>query len=191
MPKTIGEMGTSRIMRSLINRATECFNKNVEVEQLTPDEVSEFLKENGWTLNEITTGNCYNEEGYANYINDASPNVVLTMKWNGWTGQVELVATHIEEESSLTKELKEGLEKVLNATYDVVEYRDYDFFDVDTFIENQGWELYRATCIFQPGWCHYIYGNDDYPDLRLVLAWKLDYKIAALWTMDSDMVVDE
>lgn len=184
-------MGTSRIMRSLINRATECFDKNVEVEQLTPDEVSEFLKENGWTLNEITTGNCYNEESYANYINAASPNVVLTMKWNGWTGQVELVATRIEEESSLTKELKEGLEKVLNATYDVAEYRDYDFFDVDAFIENQGWELYRATCMFQPGWCHYIYGNDNYPDLRLVLAWKLKHKIAALWTMDSDMVVDE
>lgn len=178
-------------MRSLINRATECFDKNVEVEWLTPNEVSEFLTENGWTLSEITAGNSYNEESHANYINDASPNVVLTMKWNGWTGQVELVATRIEKDNTLAEELKESLAIVLADKYAVVEHRDCDFFDIDAFIENQGWELYRATCVFQPGWCHYIYGSDNYPDLRLILAWKRGNKLAALWTMDSDMVEDE
>lgn len=178
-------------MRSLINRATEYFDKNVEVERLTPNEVNEFLAENRWTLNEITTGSCYDEESYANYINNAYPNVVLTMKWNGWTGQVELVATHIEKDNTLAEELRESLEIVLADKYAVVEHRDYDFFDVDKFFESQGWELYRATCIFQPGWCHYIYGHDNYPDIRLVLAWKVGHQIAALWTMDSDLIGDE
>lgn len=152
----------------------------------TPSKVDYALKRYGWSVAQECLA-----ESRVEYISKYFTEFKIIMKWDGWTGKVEVMATHLKNEDTLTEDLKQGLEKVLATTYSVVEYRDCDLFDVDAFIENQGWELYRATCIFQPGWCHYIYGNDNYPDRRLILAWKLDNKLAALWTMDSDMVEDE
>ena len=177
-------------MREIIRKVLKNPGTNVVI-GMTPREASDALQDYKWNIVQDYLAESREDWSCTEYVSEYCPLFKITMQWNGWTGQVELVATCIEEKDTLTEDLKQGLEKVLATTYSVVEYRDCDFFDVDAFIENQGWELYRATCIFQPGWCHYIYGNDNYPDLRLVLAWKLDNKIAALWTMDSDMVKDE
>lgn len=71
---------------------------NVKVVGYTPQETDEFLERVGWELCEVATGCCCDDWSYAEYINDGCPDIKLTMEWNGWTGQVELVATAIEED---------------------------------------------------------------------------------------------
>ena len=83
-------------MRCLNNRATEYLDTNIEIKGITPIEVDEFLNENGWQMGEVFTGHCCDEWNQAEYVNDAYPGIKLTMEWNGWTGEVELVATAIE-----------------------------------------------------------------------------------------------
>ena len=177
-------------MRETIRKVLKNPDTNVVI-GMTPREASDALKDYRWDIVQDYLAESRGDWSRTEYISEYCPEFKIVMEWNGWTGQVELVATRIEKDNTLAEELKESLAIVLADKYAVVEHRDCDFFDIDAFIENQGWELYRATCIFQPGWCHYIYGNDNYPDLRLILAWKRGNKLAALWTMDSDMVEDE
>lgn len=85
-------------MRNIIDRAVENLDTNICIKGVSPSEVDEFLDEYGWELGEVTTGYCCDDWSYVEYINDAYPDIKLTMEWNGWTGQVELVATVIEED---------------------------------------------------------------------------------------------
>ena len=86
-------------MKNIIDRAIENLDTNIYVKGASPSEVDEFLDEHGWEMGEVTTGYCCDDWSFADYVNDAYPGVKLTMEWNGWVGQVELVATAIEEAS--------------------------------------------------------------------------------------------
>ena len=85
-------------MKNIIDRAIESLDTNIYVKGVSPSEVDAFLERVGWELGEVSTGYCCDDWSYAEYINDECPGVKLTMEWNGWTGQVELVATTIEED---------------------------------------------------------------------------------------------
>ena len=84
-------------MKNIINKALKNLDTNIVI-GMTPKEADMFLGENGWELGEVSTGYCCDDWSSVDYVCKYYPNVKLIMMWNGWTGQVELVATAIEED---------------------------------------------------------------------------------------------
>ena len=180
-------MGTNKVMGNVIDRVVENPDINVKVEWMTPSEVDEFLETEEWRIVQEYLAESRGDWNYTEYQHNYYPNIKLTMEWNGWTGQVELVATHIEEEDPLMR----GLREVLVTVHHVVAYQNYDFIEVNKFIESQDWELCRATATILHGWCHYIYRNARYPDRKLVLAWEPEFNIIELRTVFNDEMEDK
>ena len=85
-------------MSDIIIKAIKNPNTNVVI-SMTPIETDVFLSENGWELRgKTTTGYRCDNWDCIDYVCKYYPSVRLTMMWNGWTGEVKLVATHIEED---------------------------------------------------------------------------------------------
>lgn len=173
-------------MRETIRKILKNPDTNVVIGK-TPREASDALKDYGWNIVQDYLAESREDWSCTEYVGEYCPDFKITMLWNGWTGQVELVATCIGEESTLTK----GLRSVLTNTHSVVAYQDYDFIEINKFIESRGWELYRATATIRRGWCHYIYRNIDYPDRKLILAWDPEFNIAELRTALKDDVEEK
>lgn len=152
-----------------------------------PQKVNESLNDLGWDIVQDYLAESREDWSCAEYVSEYYPEFKIIMQWNGWTEQVELVATCIGEEGTLTK----GLRRVLANTHSVMVYQDYDFVEINKFIESRGWELCRATATIRRGWCHYIYRNIDYPNRKLILAWDPVFNITELRTAPNDEVEDK
>lgn len=153
----------------------------------TPDKLNDSLRYYDWNVTSEYPGENCTDWSYVEYVSEYFPDFKITMKWKGWTGKVELVATRIEEEDTLIK----GFRRVLVDTNYVMMYQNYDFTEIGKFVESKGWEFYKAITTVRWGWCHYIYHNIDYPNRELILAWDPVSNIAELRTMLNNEVEDE
>lgn len=64
-------------------------------EGIVPYQASQIIEDLGWEFSDRTGGS--DSWVYDDYINSNYPNIVLTMSWNGWTGNIDFYAGKIDE----------------------------------------------------------------------------------------------
>ena len=85
------------VMRETILKVLKNPDTNVVI-GMTPREANDALKDYKWNIVQDYLAESREDWSCAEYFSEYCPLFKITMLWNGWTGQVELVGTAIEED---------------------------------------------------------------------------------------------